>query len=191
MSMSEQVFPGPALPFPQSVLLPGFVAAVAAGLSLRASPLSWPERLLLCAAGLLLWTLIEYLLHRWPLHHLRPFRRWHEIHHQAPERPIRVPLLFSLLLVATLIVLPLAGAALAVGTADAFVAAAPVVLGLLLGNVLQEAVHDRLHRAPARAGSWLERRRLAHEHHHLRDDRVAFGTLSGFWDRVFGTAMQR
>ncbi|MEY2655455.1 MAG: hypothetical protein RLZZ524_2483, partial [Pseudomonadota bacterium] len=34
------------------------------------------------AVGLLLWTALEYALHRWVLHGLEPFRHWHAQHHQ-------------------------------------------------------------------------------------------------------------
>lgn len=172
--------PGPALRFPLSVVLPGLVAAGSAAVSLRASSLPWLERLALVLAGLVLWTLLEYLLHRVLLHRVEPFRRWHQDHHQWPQQPIRVPLLFTLPLLAALTGLPL----LLLGGS---VSAAPLVFGLVLGHVLQENAHDRLHRGPGKPGSWVERRRLAHRFHHLDDDSVEFGTLSGFWDRVLGT----
>lgn len=172
--------PGPALRFPLSVVLPGVVVAASAALSVRASALPWLERLALAAAGLLLWTLLEYLLHRVLLHRIEPFRRWHQDHHDWPRQPIRVPLLFSLPLLVLLTGAPL----LLLGSAAG---AAPLVCGLVLGHVLQESVHDRLHRGPAPPASWLERRRLAHRVHHVDDETVEFGTLTGLWDRLLGT----
>lgn len=176
--------PGPALRFPLSIVLPGLVAAVSAALVLRATPGPWWQRLALIAAGVLLWTLVEYLLHRVLLHRVGPFERWHQDHHLRPEQPIRVPLLFSVPLLVMLAGLPL----LLFGSAAA---AAPLVLGLVGGHILQESVHDRLHRGPASPESWLERRRLAHRFHHLDDESVEFGTLTGFWDRAFGSLRRR
>ena len=37
------------------------------------------------ALGGLGWTLVEYLLHRFVLHRLQPFRRWHEAQHMRPR----------------------------------------------------------------------------------------------------------
>jgi sterol desaturase/sphingolipid hydroxylase (fatty acid hydroxylase superfamily) len=35
-------------------------------------------------AGIAAWTLVEYVLHRFVLHGLQPFRRWHAEHHRRP-----------------------------------------------------------------------------------------------------------
>ena len=44
----------------------------------------WLELLVLMGLGLVSWTLIEYALHRFVLHGLRPFSRWHAQHHHRP-----------------------------------------------------------------------------------------------------------
>ena len=65
---------------------------------------------------------------------------------------------------------------------------------LLAGEIVQEAVHERLHRGgepgnvAGEGRGWLAVRRREHGFHHARDARRAFGTLSGFWDRLLGTA---
>ena len=68
--------------------------------------------------------------------------------------------------------------------------AAPLSAGLLLGNGLQESVHHRLHDTRP-LGSWLEARRRLHGFHHFRDERRGYGTLTDFWDHVFGTLPPR
>ena len=71
---------------------------------------------------------------------------------------------------------------------------AALAIGLLLGEIVQEVVHERLHRRDEHgheAGEgrgWLAVRRREHGFHHAQDARRAFGTLSGFWDRLLGTA---
>ncbi|MBP6250972.1 MAG: hypothetical protein KA386_05960, partial [Leptothrix sp. (in: Bacteria)] len=50
----------------------------------RAPPQRQLSLLLVVAAGLLCWTLLEYLLHRIVLHALPPFKRWHAMHHRRP-----------------------------------------------------------------------------------------------------------
>ncbi|GAB1426064.1 hypothetical protein MASR2M16_32980 [Thauera terpenica] len=55
--------------------------------------LAWPAgfgvgwAMLMGLAGLVGWTLIEYLLHRFMLHRVEPFRAWHVEHHRHADRP--------------------------------------------------------------------------------------------------------
>ena len=88
-----------ALAYPASLAVPcvGLVAlgvrwslAADGGVGLAAA---------LVVTGLAAWTLVEYVLHRWMLHGVEPFRRWHLAHHRDAAVPIRVPMLFSVLLV--------------------------------------------------------------------------------------------
>ena len=149
--------------------------------------LAWPAGLgvgwavLMGLAGLVGWTLIEYLLHRFMLHRVEPFRVWHTEHHRHAADPIRVPLSFSLALVLSMMLLP----ALLSGF-DGL--AVPFSIGLLIGNVLQEMVHERLHRREP-GNRWLVQLQALHGYHHFRDTRRAYGTLTGVWDRCFGTAL--
>ena len=172
-----------ALAYPASVMVPcaglvvlamGWQQSFAAGPGLAAA---------LAVAGLAAWTLVEYVLHRWLLHGVEPFRRWHLAHHRHAGVAIRVPVLFSVLLVLAVVGLP---ALLSGGSAFA----APLSAGMLLGNVLQESVHHRLHDTRP-LGSWLEARRRLHGFHHFRDERRGYGTLTDFWDHVFGTLPPR
>ena len=66
--------------------------------------------------------------------------------------------------------------------------AVPFSIGLLIGNVLQEMVHERLHRREP-GNRWLVQLQALHGYHHFRDTRRAYGTLTGVWDRCFGTAL--
>jgi len=69
-----------------------FYGAASMGLSLwLAWALPTGQRLaglLLFALGTLIWTLLEYLLHRFVLHGFDPFRRWHQMHHDRPAARI-------------------------------------------------------------------------------------------------------
>ncbi|ENO89949.1 sterol desaturase family protein [Thauera linaloolentis] len=169
-----------ALPFPASLALPA--------LGLCAVWLLWPQAAgvggvaIAALAGLAAWTLLEYVLHRFMMHHVEPFRAWHLAHHRNPLAPIRVPVAFSLALVLVMLGLPLA----VLGVLGMDGLAAPFSVGLLLGDVLQESVHQRLH-AQEVSGHWLSHLREHHGGHHFRDESLAFGTLTDFWDRCFGT----
>ena len=60
----------------------------------------------LALLGLASWSAIEYALHRFVLHGLQPFRRWHAEHHERPSAPIFAPTVFSAALIGTLVFLP-------------------------------------------------------------------------------------
>lgn len=152
---------------------------------------SWPVLLLELGLGLLGWTLLEYLLHRFlfhgspgmgPLANLR--RKIHLHHHRDPRDPDR-------LLVRPLYSLPLS-ALLGVGLWQLldFPSAVALLSGLWLGFLYYESVHYRIHRSAA-AGPWLRHQRRNHFHHHFVDDSRCFGVTSPLWDLVFRTGPSR
>ena len=171
---------GPAPRFPASVLMPVLaVVAVTAGW-LHVDARGWAVGAAALLAGLGAWTFAEYALHRFILHGLDPFRRWHLEHHHAPDVPMRTPLLFSLPMVLVLAAAP----SLLLGDPGLGLAFSG---GLILGHLAQEVVHFHLHQPePSREG-WLRRRWRHHHFHHHVDERRAFGTLGGAWDRLLGT----
>jgi cyclopropane-fatty-acyl-phospholipid synthase len=61
----------------------------------------------------------------------------------------------------------------------------------LVGHLLQEIVHHRLHMAAHPVNPWLLERWREHAFHHHRDEYVGYGTLTGFWDGVLGTSTTR
>lgn len=172
------------LAFPQSLLLPSVAAGVLAGGWLGLPGVRWASGLGMLVAGTVAWTGVEYLLHRFILHRVEPFRRWHVQHHRQADVPMRTPLLFSLALVSMLVILPMVSG-LEAGAAMAF------SVGLLMGHLAQEAVHHAMHPAFRPAGGWLGQRQRLHTFHHHADASMAFGTLTGFWDRCLGTAPRR
>jgi len=168
-----------ALAYPASLAVP-CAGLVVLAMSSQPTAAAGPGlAAVLVVAGLAAWTLIEYVLHRWMLHGIEPFQRWHLAHHRHAGVTIRVPVLFSVLLVLAVVGLP---ALISGGSAYA----APLSAGMLLGNLLQEAVHHRLHDTRP-AGRWLEARRRLHGFHHFCDERRGYGTVTDLWDRVFGT----
>lgn len=143
----------------------------------------------LLAAGALLWTFVEYWLHRL-FFHLRPTtpaRRVtsfvvHRHHHVAPNdrtRLVATPLqsggLFLLLLAATAPVGP---------------ARWPLLAGAMLGYLGYELVHFSAHhrRPRTRLGRALRRHHLRH---HFADPTHDFGISSPLWDLVFRTRSSR
>lgn len=165
--------------FPQALPLAAAVAASVTVLSAMRPHGPWLALLPCALGGLVLWTLLEYVLHRFLLHRVEPFRRWHLEHHRAPEQPMRTPLVFNAMLLAGLVGAPL------VLTGDRWLATG-ITLGLIAGHLAQEIVHHVVHR-PGVRGRWLDVRARQHDLHHHQCAERAYGTLTWVWDRLFGT----
>ena len=142
--------------------------------------------LLAALAGAALWTLGEYVLHRFAMHELRGrgiLSREHLEHHVKAQwgfDPLIVLAWVGVILVGALLWAPVGW--LAVGPA--------VGIGLgggwILGYGLYEFLHARAHlRAPrTRYAAWLRRH---HFHHHFGHPMANHGVTTNLWDRVFGT----
>ena len=138
-------------------------------------------------AGAALWTLVEYLLHRFVLHGLPPFKRWHAEHHQRPTALIASPPLMSGVLFVLLATLP--GWWLLGGWP-----ACALTFGLITGYLIYGLTHHATHHAvPLLHGrsAWLAQRRRWHALHHAAARAGAepghYGVSSSLWDHAFGT----
>lgn len=133
------------------------------------------------------WTLVEYLLHRFVLHGLPPFSRWHADHHDRPKALIASPTLLSVGLFALLAVGP---AWILWGPWPACALSFGLITGYGFYGLTHHATH---HRAPAWAqhSAWLSRRRRWHARHHAASRSGApvghFGVSLTLWDHVFRT----
>lgn len=141
--------------------------------------------ILLSFAGLILYSIVEYGVHRWMLHGLDV--TGHENHHRGPREPYAM--LFTTGLTAHTLFLVLlssiAGLSAAIWT----------VFGSALGYALFLQLHDFQHSDP------IVSRRLwpsLHRHHMLHHDdracsgdkndrRCNFGVITTLWDRIFMT----
>jgi hypothetical protein len=140
----------------------------------------------LAAAGLVIWTLIEYLVHRFVFHH-RPRsaagRRlvfiMHGVHHEAPDDPTRLLMPPA----AALIGLAAVYGALRVLLGSLWVE--PCFAFFLIGYLVYDYTHLALHRCPrTRLGRALRR---WHMLHHFATPEARWGVSSPLWDRVFRT----
>lgn len=162
------------------VALYGAAAAVLAAFLLLVAPQGQRlENLSFVGLGLLGWTAIEYLLHRFVLHGLKPFSGWHAQHHQRPRALICTPTVLSAALIAMLVFVP----ALMLGNGWR---AGALTLGVLVGYLVYTVTHHATHhwRADHR---WLLERKRWHALHHHAEPPVCYGVTSGFWDHVFGS----
>lgn len=157
----------------------GAVLGLGGWLALRAPSGTGLELAALAAAGLLAWSALEYTLHRFVLHGLQPFKRWHLEHHRRPTALICAPTVLSASLIGALVWLP------AVWLMGAWHGSA-LTLGVLIGYLGYALTHHALHHGLAQS-PWLQRRKYWHaKHHHLLQP-CCFGVTSGFWDGVLRT----
>ncbi|CAL3966541.1 hypothetical protein PZA11_003161 [Diplocarpon coronariae] len=143
--------------------------------------------------GLFLWTLIEYILHRFLFH----LDKWlpdnrvaltlhfllHGIHHYLPMDKLRLvmpPTLFIAL------ALPFWKLAHVVFYWDWSIATA-VFCGGIFGYICYDLTHYFLHHRNLPA-YWRELKKY-HLQHHFMDYESGFGVTSRFWDDIFGTPL--
>lgn len=173
---------------PPAIYLPLIAYATWAGLTGGAAPLPF---LGMVFAGLLLWTLMEYWLHRVVFHFeaesalgKRIFWIAHGVHHDWPNDKYR-------LVFPPGVSLPLAAgfwAAFTYGLGDVHRYGA--MAGLMAGYLSYDMIHYYTHHfvPEGRVGKYLRRYHLAH--HHKEPDK-GYGVSSPIWDYVFGTAPTR
>jgi sterol desaturase/sphingolipid hydroxylase (fatty acid hydroxylase superfamily) len=141
------------------------------------------------AGGLLFWTLLEYVLHRWVFHFVpSPGSELaqdvhfliHGVHHDWPHDADRLvmPPVLSLVL-AVLVGLPI----LAVTGPHVF---NPFFAGLLVGYLWYDMTHYAVHHVKPRTEMGRKLRRH-HSLHHFKSPEARFGVSTPFWDHVFGT----
>jgi len=155
-------------------------------LSLWQRKLSIPTVAGLFVLGILLWTLLEYLIHRYIFHyeptsHLGKRLHYivHGVHHDYPNdarRLVMPPSVSVPLAVLFYILFLLIFGHLAPG----------VFAGLVFGYVCYDMLHYATHHFPMKRGLWLWLKQY-HLRHHYKDDDAGFGISSPIWDYVFGT----
>ncbi|XP_076628636.1 fatty acid 2-hydroxylase isoform X2 [Colletes latitarsis] len=140
--------------------------------------------------GILLWTILEYVLHR-KLFHFKPPATskvlitlhfvLHGVHHKAPfdNRRLVFPPGVGLL-IAKLIwsIYKL----LFSETTVYFIAA-----GTTTGYVCYDLIHYYLHHGAPKVGTYLYTMKRNHNYHHFLHHELGFGISSKLWDYAFGT----
>lgn len=141
--------------------------------------------------GLFIWTLTEYVLHRFVFHWCPP-GKWgerihfifHGVHHDYPSDSKR------LVMVPT-VSIPLAALffwlfRLMIGP----VHVAPFFVGFLCGYLFYDMTHYAIHHYNFKSKFWLDLKQH-HMRHHYLDAHNGFGVSSKFWDLVFRTTFRR
>ena len=156
-----------------------YVAAVRRGLTLIAV-------IGLFGVGILIWTLVEYTMHRW-IFHYEPKSKWgkqlhfmlHGVHHDYPNDASR-------LVMPPAVSIPLAFIFYGIFLVLFGRFTPPIFAGLLIGYLFYDTLHYATHHFPMRSGIWL-RLKKHHLRHHYQDDHVGFGVSSPLWDYIFRT----
>jgi 4-hydroxysphinganine ceramide fatty acyl 2-hydroxylase len=136
--------------------------------------------------GILGWTLLEYIIHRY-IFHYEPKTRWgkllhfvvHGVHHDYPNDATR------------LVMPPVISIPLAIFFFSLFAFAsgryAPAVsAGFGFGYVCYDSIHYATHHFAMKRGIWLQLKQY-HLRHHYQDDQAGYGVSSPLWDYVFRT----
>lgn len=155
------------------------VVLIACALLMAGPRTDRPFMATLVVLGLLGWSLLEYVAHRFVLHGLPPFSVWHAAHHDRPTALICTPTLLSGSLIAVLVFLP------ALLLSNLWRGSA-LTLGVLVGYLAYSCVHHAVHHWHG-GGRWLRRRKYCHAKHHRKGDAGYYGVTTSFWDTVFHT----
>lgn len=144
------------------------------------------------AAGIFVWTLTEYLVHRFVFHYeprSEPMKRFfflfHGVHHAQPQCKTRLVMPPAVSIPGAILVY--GALSLIVGTvlgAPHWVA--PVFSGFVLGYLVYDIIHYATHHLPM-YGRLMKYLKRYHMLHHFKTPEQRYGVSSPLWDVVFGT----
>ena len=136
--------------------------------------------------GVLLWTLLEYVIHRYCFHY-EPRSKWgrqlhfivHGVHHDYPQDATRLVMPPS-------VSIPLATIFYGLFAVVFGRFGAAAYAGLIFGYICYDSIHYATHHFALRGriGLWLKQ---YHLRHHYKDDHAGYGVSSPLWDYVFRT----
>ncbi len=137
------------------------------------------------AAGLFIWTLIEYVLHRFVFHFV-PKSKWglrlhfifHGVHHDYPSDAKRLVMPLSASIPLALGFFFLFKALLPPGYVFGFYA------GFMVGYLVYDIGHYAIHHFNFKGGIWKSIKQH-HMLHHYGDPGRGYGVSSPFWDKIF------
>lgn len=164
-----------------------FVISIALIVSFAAGVIIAPWRtraewLAYAALGCVIWTFIEYVIHRWVYHRLPYFQEAHAAHHAEPNAFFGAPPTLGVLLIVLVIYAPL--------MANNPLVANGLTSGVLIGYCAYQLLHHADHHWASAPGTWLYRARHLHALHHVHSEHVNYGITTLLWDRAFGTLVK-
>ncbi len=142
--------------------------------------------------GLFLWSLTEYLLHRFVFHFnaKTPLQErisfmFHGVHHAQPQLKTRLVMPLPVSIPLALVIYGLFYLVLVI-LFKAPTWLPPMFSAFMLGYLAYDLTHYATHHFPMRNGYWKFLKRY-HNQHHYKSPNERYGVTSPVWDRVFGT----
>ena len=164
-----------------------YALVVVALACIAASNPDGPERLRWLEAfpgGAMLWTLVEYLLHRFVHHRWRTFTAMHALHHAAPRDFVGTPTWITLGILWSVFFVP-------EWRLWSFNTASGLIAGIMTGFLWYGALHHIIHHGRPRAiASLLTQSAHRHRQHHYSGRQGNFGVTTSIWDHLFGTVIE-
>ena len=143
--------------------------------------------LLWIVGGLFMWTITEYVLHRFVFHYQPPGDLgekihfiFHGVHHDYPNDSMRlvmppavsIPLAYLFYILFKYLL--------------ADVTLYPFFAGFLIGYLCYDMLHYAIHHAPMKGKLWMALK-THHLKHHFKDPDNGYGVSSPIWDIIVGT----
>lgn len=142
---------------------------------------------LLFLAGIAVWTIVEYLLHRFVFHFhpksekmQRFFWTFHGVHHDYPQDSKRLVMVPAISIPLAVIFYLLFDWLLPENYIYAFFP------GFIAGYLFYDITHYAIHHFGFKNKFWLKLKQY-HMKHHYRHPDYGYGVSSPFWDKVFRT----
>lgn len=149
--------------------------------------LGWLPFVVSIVSGIIIWTVVEYVLHRF-VFHFHPKSEFakrihfifHGVHHDYPNDAKRLVMPPSASIPMALVIYLLFSFLVPKVYMAAFFAA------FLTGYLFYDMTHYALHHANFKSGIWKKLKKH-HMLHHYSDDTKGYGVSSVVWDEVFKT----
>ena len=153
---------------------------------------SWLYIPLCFVLGVFLWTLTEYLMHRFVFHYdpksermQQIFFLFHGVHHAQPQLKTRLVMPPVVSIPTAVIFYALFSLIFGV-LLNAYHLVAPIFSGFIAGYLAYDMIHYATHHWPLR-WRYLKYLKRYHMMHHFKTPAARFGVSSPVWDVVFGT----
>jgi len=138
--------------------------------------------------GLFVWTLVEYIMHRFVFHYMPPNKPWamrmhfifHGVHHDYPSDAKRLVLPPSVSIPLATLFYFLFKAILPAHNIFGFFP------GFILGYLFYDISHYAIHHFNFKGNIW-KKIKQHHMLHHYQDPAKGYGVSSPFWDKIFGS----
>jgi sterol desaturase/sphingolipid hydroxylase (fatty acid hydroxylase superfamily) len=142
----------------------------------------------LFALGLFVWTLVEYIMHRFVFHYAPADKPWaqrihfifHGVHHDYPSDAMRLVLPPSVSIPLAALFYFLFNAILPANDIWGFFP------GFILGYLFYDITHYAIHHFNFKGNVW-KKIKQHHMLHHYQNPDKGYGVSSPLWDKVFGS----